>query len=1475
MPTITSISPTSGPANTSVTITGTGFDPIVTTVKFGNVSTSFTVDSPTQITAIAPAYLSGTVLVTVTTSTGGTSNGVPFNYVAVPALNSISPNQGSTSGGTTVTLTGSGLTGATAVNFGGTPATSFTVNSDTQITAVSPAGTGIVPVTVTGPGGTSGAVPFIYVVIPTITSISPTAGPPSGGNTVTITGTGFTGPLTVRFGTTATIFTINSPTQITAIAPPGTGTVQVTVTGSGGTSNGVAYTYAAVPSLTSVTPSSGPAAGGTTVILTGTGLATASAVNFGGTPATSFIVNSDTQITAVAPAGTGTVQVTVTTAGGTTNGVAYTYVSVPTLTTLVPSSGPGAGGTAVVLTGTGLTGATAVNFGGTPATSFTVNSATQITAVVPAGTGTVQVTVTTAGGTSNGLAYTYIPVPTLTTVVPNVGPVTGGTTVVLTGTGLTGATAVNFGGTPATSFTVNSATQITAVAPAGTGTVPITVTTGGGTSNGVAYTYVAVPALTTVVPNVGPVTGGTTVVITGTGLTGATAVNFGGTPATSFTVNSATQITAVAPAGTGTVQVTVNTPGGTSNGVAFTYVAVPTLTTLVPSSGPVAGGTTVVLTGTGLSTASAVNFGGTPATSFTVNSDTQITAVAPAGAGAVQVTVTTAGGVSNGLVYAYVVVPTLITDVPNVGPVSGGTTVVLTGSGLTGATAVTFGGTPATSFTVNSDTQITAVAPAGTGTVQIAVTTVGGVSNGVGYTYVAVPTLATVVPNVGPVSGGTTVVLTGTGLTGASAVNFGGTPATSFTVNSATQITAVAPAGTGTVPITVTTAGGTTNGVGYTYVAVPALTTVLPNVGLEAGGTTVIVTGTSLSTASAVTFGGTPATSFTVNSDTQITAVTPAGTGTVQLTVTTAGGTSNGVAYTYIPVPALTTAVPNIGPASGGTSVIVTGTGLTAATAVNFGGTPATSFTVDSATQITAVAPAGTGTVQLTVTTAGGTSNGVAYTYIPAPTLAIALPNVGLEAGGTVVVLTGAGLTGATAVNFGGTPATSFTVDSATQITAVAPAGTGTVPLTVTTAGGTSNGLAYTYIPVPILTTVVPNVGVEAGGTIVVLTGTSLSTASAVNFGGTPATSFTVDSANQITAVAPAGTGTVQLTVTTIGGTSNGVAYTYIPVPTLTAVAPNVGLQAGGTTVIVTGAGLAGATAVNFGGTPATSFTVDSATQITAIAPAGTGTVPLTVTTAAGTSNGVAYTYIPAPTLTAAVPNVGPETGGTTVVLTGTGLSTGASAVTFGGTPATSFTVNSATQITAVAPAGTGTVQVTVTTAGGTTNGVAYTYIPVPAVTIALPNVGLEAGGTIVVLTGTELTGATAVNFGGTPATSFTVDSANQITAVAPAGTGTVQLTVTTPGGTSSGIAYTYLGVPTLNTAVPNTGLAVGGTPVILTGTELTGATAVNFGGTPATSFTVDSATQITAIAPAGTGTVQLTVTTSAGTSNGIAYIYI
>ncbi|NQE67706.1 IPT/TIG domain-containing protein [Nocardia gamkensis] len=242
--------------------------------------------------------------------------------------------------------------------------------------------------------------------MPTITAITPTSGPTTGGTSVTIAGTGFTGPLTVRFGSTATTFTIDSAIQITAVAPAGSaGPVQVTVSDSSGTSNGATYTYLAVPALNSIAPGQGPT--GTSVTLTGSGLTGATAVTFGTTPATSFTVDSDTQITAVAPAGTGIVAVTVTAPGGTSNGIPFIYVVVPTITSIVPASGPTSGGNSVTISGTGFTGPLTVRFGST-ATTFTIDSSTQITAIAPAhAAGDVQVTVTGSGGTSNGLTYTY------------------------------------------------------------------------------------------------------------------------------------------------------------------------------------------------------------------------------------------------------------------------------------------------------------------------------------------------------------------------------------------------------------------------------------------------------------------------------------------------------------------------------------------------------------------------------------------------------------------------------------------------------------------------------------------------------------------------------------------------------------------------------------------------------------------------------------------------------------------------------------------------------------------------------------------------------------------------------------------------------------------------------------------------------------------------------------------------------------
>ena len=102
-----------------------------------------------------------------------------------PVVNSVSPPSGTTNGGTSVTITGSGFTGASTVSFGAKPASSFTVDSDTEITANSPPGTsGPVDVTVSGPGGMSGissADQFSYLAAPSVTRVSPDTGPQSSG----------------------------------------------------------------------------------------------------------------------------------------------------------------------------------------------------------------------------------------------------------------------------------------------------------------------------------------------------------------------------------------------------------------------------------------------------------------------------------------------------------------------------------------------------------------------------------------------------------------------------------------------------------------------------------------------------------------------------------------------------------------------------------------------------------------------------------------------------------------------------------------------------------------------------------------------------------------------------------------------------------------------------------------------------------------------------------------------------------------------------------------------------------------------------------------------------------------------------------------------------------------------------------------------------------------------------------------------
>lgn len=163
-PVVTSINPTVGPTagGTLVTISGSGFTGVLGVTFGGTASLSVGFVDDSTLTALSPAQAAGTVDVLVTTplGTSATSPADQFTYVPPPVVTGLNPATSYVYGGTSVTITGTNFTGATAVTFGITAATSFTVTNATTIVAVTPVeSAGVVDVTITTPvGGTSATV---------------------------------------------------------------------------------------------------------------------------------------------------------------------------------------------------------------------------------------------------------------------------------------------------------------------------------------------------------------------------------------------------------------------------------------------------------------------------------------------------------------------------------------------------------------------------------------------------------------------------------------------------------------------------------------------------------------------------------------------------------------------------------------------------------------------------------------------------------------------------------------------------------------------------------------------------------------------------------------------------------------------------------------------------------------------------------------------------------------------------------------------------------------------------------------------------------------------------------------------------------------------------------------------------------------------------------------------------------------------
>ncbi len=654
----------------------------------------------------------------------------------------------------------------------------------------------------------------------------------------------------------------------------------------------------------------------------------------------------------------------------------------------------GTNGTVVTITGFGFTGTQNVLFGGAPAKSYTVVSDSIVTAVVDYGS-TGDVTVVNPQGFGILPGFTFVPRPTISSFTPTTG--NQGQVVTINGANFRGTalngtnwttTSVYFGAVPATSFTVISATQIQATVGAGaTGAVRVETLPGNvGTRTGFCY---MAPLITAFAPT--SASTGTQVVITGSNFTGATAVRFNGRAAASYTVVSDTEIRAFPAAGTPiTGSISVTTPQCTDDLATFTFIPAPVIYGFWLSGGT--NGDVITIDGINFDNASAVKFGDTVAASYTVVSPTRITAVVGNGkTGAVSVI--GPGGVGSRSKFIYYAPgagrpnPPIITSFsPTQGP--DGTVVTINGLNFQGTdwftTAVRIGDAPdgpRTAIIQSMTPTRLVVRVNGGATGAIRVYTPAGVTTSTQtFTYFPPPTISSFTPTNGPA--GTVVTITGTEFSGVSSVKVGGVNVSAYTVVSPTQITATVASGN-SGRVTVVAQGGTATSAGnFTFPTpppAPTLSTFSPAIATT--GTVVTINGSNFTGATAVSFGGTAAQSFTVVNSGRITAVVGAG-ASGNVSVTTPGGSASKSGFTYLPKPLPT--ITSFSPASAtvGQTVTINGTYFTGATQV-FMGSASVPFTVVNSSRITVVVPANAASGVIRVVTPNGVALRPGFTFVP------------------------------------------------------------------------------------------------------------------------------------------------------------------------------------------------------------------------------------------------------------------------------------------------------------------------------------------------------------------------------------------------------------------------------------------------------------------------------------------------------------
>ncbi|MBC8458377.1 MAG: IPT/TIG domain-containing protein [Deltaproteobacteria bacterium] len=485
--------------------------------------------------------------------------------------------------------------------------------------------------------------------------------------------------------------------------------------------------------VTTISLQEGRITGGESIAIFGKGFPSNAIVTIGRKPLTELKA-TDTLITGVTPPGTEGEQNVVLTAPSVDFGVSagkfiYNPLSNIVMKRITPTNGKQAGGDVGSIAGSGFLAGATVTINGAPATDVTVTP-TLITFTIPPGAeGTKDVVVTNPDGQKGILrgGYTYNPFPLIEKIEPKYGgPLTGGTPLTITGSNFMQGVVVTIGGEQVQRLDLFSLTELRLRTPPGkAGPKDVRVVNPDGQEAVLkeGFTYNPAPTILSVKPNMGPLEGGTEITIIGTGFLSGADILIGGAEVWARTP-SPTKIKAGTPPSTAGVKdvMVINRDGQKATlENAFTYNRAPVITSVTPDNGKLAGGTKITIRGSGFLPGAEVLIGvDIDARAFVEVSSTQvmssvlITAVTPSGdPGPKDVVVKNPDKQEVKLRgdFTYNPMPKITDISPNNGPVSGGTKIIIRGTGFLQRAKVYIGKRAGTTE-VRDDSTIEAVTPA-------------------------------------------------------------------------------------------------------------------------------------------------------------------------------------------------------------------------------------------------------------------------------------------------------------------------------------------------------------------------------------------------------------------------------------------------------------------------------------------------------------------------------------------------------------------------------------------------------------------------------------------------------------------------------------------------------------------------------------------------------------------------------------------